>query len=192
LRWKTTLSKKQETARGTIKAQKTLLQMGISVTAESLSQCVGEGCVEEVSFFLTAGFSPNTKNKSGIPLLNIAARAGSRESIRFLIKSGAELNLQSDDRGTTALLDSVIGNNFDLVNDLLEAGADVNIKSKDGQTALIVAAGASEEKMVDALLKAGADPDISDSLGVSARKYAKLFNKSSIMSLFDIYAPQKS
>ncbi|MDR2718986.1 MAG: ankyrin repeat domain-containing protein [Treponema sp.] len=183
--------KKQEAARETLKAQKTLLQMGISVTGESLSQCVSEGRVEEVSLFLTAGFSPNARNKSGVPLLNIATRTGNREIIRFLIMAGAQLNLQADDRGTSALIDGVMGNYIDPVNDLINAGADVNIKSKDGQTALVVAAGACNEKMVEALLKAGADPDISDSLGVSARKYAKLFHQNAIIRLFDIYNPQK-
>jgi ankyrin repeat protein len=86
-------------------------------------------------------------------------------------------------------MDGVMGNHLELVNELIEAGADVNIKSKSGQTALTVAAGASEVKMTEALLKAGADPDITDSLGASARKYATLFRNSSIIDLFKTYAP---
>jgi hypothetical protein len=182
--------KKQEAARKTIKARDTLLQRGIPVTGDSLAQCAGEGSAEEVSLFFAAGFSPNTRNKTGVPLLNLAARAGNREVVRFLVMAGAQMNMQADDRGTSALIDGVISNNFNLVSDLIAAGADVNIKSKDGQTALIVAAGASEVKMTEALLKAGADPDITDSLGASARKYAALFHNSSIIELFNTYAPQ--
>ena len=183
--------KKQEAARGIIKAQETLLEMGIPVTGESLAQCVSEDRLQEVALFLAAGFSPDTRNKAGVPLLNIAARSGSREISRYLILAGAELNLQSDDRGTSALVDSVMGKDNDLVDDFIKAGADLNIKSKDGQTALVVAVGAGEEYMVEALLKAGADPDISDSLGASARKYAALFNKKTMVTLFETYAPQK-
>jgi ankyrin repeat protein len=51
-----------------------------------------------------------------------------------------------------------------------------------------VAVGAGNEKLVEILLKAGADPDISDSLGVSARKYAALFHKEPIVKLFETYA----
>ena len=184
--------KKQEAAREIIQAQETLLRMGIPVTGESLAKCAGEGRVEEVAHFLAAGFSPDTRNKAGVPLLHISARSGNREIIRYLILAGAELNMQSDDRGTSALMDSVMSKHYDLMTDLIQAVADLNIKSKDGQTALVVAVGAGDDQMVEALLRAGADPDISDSLGASARKYANLFNKKNMIDLFNTYAPLKT
>ena len=173
-----------------IKARETLLQMGIPVTGESLAACAGEGSIHEVSLFLAAGFSPDTRNKSGVPLLNLAARKGNAEILKLLIDSGAQLNLQSDDRGTSALLDSVMSKNHKTVGDLVKAGADLNIRSKDGQTALIVAVGAGNETVVETLLKAGADPDICDNMGVSARKYASLFHKAAITALFESCAAQ--
>jgi len=183
--------KKQEAAREIIRAQQTLLQMGVPVNGESLAHCAGDGRIREVSFFLAAGFSPDTRNKAGVPLLSIAARKGNREIVRYLIMAGAQLDLKADDRGTSALSDAVMGKHHEVVTDLINAGADINIRSKDGQTALIVAVGAADEKMVEALLKAGADPDISDSLGASARKYASLFRKKAILDLFQTYAPPK-
>jgi len=171
-----------------IKARDTLLQMGIPVTGEALAGCAGEGGIREVTLFLAAGFSPDTRNKAGVPLLNIAARKGNAEILRLLIHAGAQLNSQADDRGTSALIDSVMGKKYILVSDLVKAGAELNIRSKDGQTALVVAVGAGDEMMVETLLKAGADPDISDNMGVSARKYATLFRKSAITTLFDTYA----
>ena len=101
------------------------------------------------------------------------------------------MNLTAEDRGTTALIDSVMAQNLDIMDDLIKAGTDLNVKDKNGQTALIVAAGASREKMVEILLKAGSDPDIPDSLGVSARKYANLFRNEIILSLFNTIAPVK-
>ena len=180
--------KKQEAAKKIIKAQETLLGMGVPVTAESFAQCAAEGRIQEISYFLDAGFSPNIRNKAGIPLLNIAARNGNREATRFLIKANASLDLQADDRGSTALIDAVMGKHCEIVLELIGAGADLDLKTKDGQTALIVAVGAGDEKIVEALLKAGADPDISDSLGVSAKKYASLFKKEALIALFEAYA----
>ncbi|MDR0286271.1 MAG: ankyrin repeat domain-containing protein [Clostridiales bacterium] len=110
----------------------------------------------------------------------------------LLIQSGAQLNLQADDRGISALIESVMSKQYGMVSDLINAGADLNLKSKDGQTALVVAAGASDEKMVELLLKAGADPDIPYSLGASARKYAALFRNRVILELFDTWAPGKT
>jgi hypothetical protein len=156
-----------------------------------MAQCVDEGGLREVLFFLAAGFSPNTRNKDGVPLVNIAARNGNREIIRFLFSAGAQLDLQSGDRGTSALIDGVMGNYYDLVMDLIKAGVDPNLTSKDGQTALIVATGSGNAAMVEALLKAGANPDIPDSIGMSARKYATLFHKNNLVPIFETYAPQK-
>ena len=184
--------KKQEAARKVIRSQETLLRMGIPVTTESLANCTAEGRTKEISLFLTAGFSPNSRNKAGVHLLGIAARSGNLESVRFLLSNGVELNLQADDRGTSALIDSVMAKHLNIMLDLIAAGADLNIKSRDGQTALVVAVGAGDEKMVEALLAAGADPDITDSLGASARKYAMLFKKEAITTLFNTLAPPKA
>ena len=46
-------------------------------------------------------------------------------------------------------------------------------------------------ELVEALAKAGADPDITDSMGVSARKYAALFHKTIMIELFNACAPEK-
>jgi len=186
------VSKKQDDARHIIKAQENLLKTGVPVTVESLAQCVIEDHVEEISLFLTAGFSVNSRNNDGVPMLNIAARNGSRGVIHYLLKEGADVSLTAEDRGTTALIDSVMAKHQDIADDLIKAGTDLNVKDKNGQTALVVAAGASMEKMVELLLKAGADPDIPDSLGVSARKYASLFKNEKILALFDTIAPPKS
>jgi ankyrin repeat protein len=73
--------------------------------------------------------------------------------------------------------------------DLLAAGAEVNLKSKDGQSALVIAVGLNDEAAAEMLLKAGADPDMADNLGASARTYVRLFNKPGMVKLFEKYTP---
>ena len=174
-----------ETERASEKARNTLLKMGISVNVDSLVKCAADGCIHEISLFLAVGFSPDTLSSNGVPLLNIAARKGNRETLRLLILSGAQLDLLSHDRGSTALIDSVMGKHRTIAKDLIKAGADVNLSSKDGQSALIIAVGAGDATIAEALLEAGADPDFSDHLGVSARKYASLFHNKPIVELFE-------
>ncbi|MDR0589105.1 MAG: ankyrin repeat domain-containing protein [Spirochaetaceae bacterium] len=165
-------------------AKSALLDMGIPFSEESLEHCIQERKNQAVSYFIAAGFSPNARDKFGVPLLSLAARAGDRNIVKLLLNAGASVNLQAEDRGTTALIDSTAGKHIDIMELLLKAGADVNLKSKDGQSALIIAVGLNDEIAAGLLLKAGANADDPDSLGVSARKYALLFNKPVMMELF--------
>ncbi|MDR1109048.1 MAG: ankyrin repeat domain-containing protein [Spirochaetaceae bacterium] len=170
------------------RARQTLLDRGVPVSRESLEHCIEERNYEAVSCFIEAGFAPDSRDKAGVPLLILAARVGDRNIVRLLLQAGASVNLQAEDRGSTALIDSAAGKNIDIMRLLLDAGADVNLKSKDGQSALILAVGLNDEVSVEMLLKAGANPDESDSLGASARKYAQLFNKPAMLALFKTYA----
>jgi hypothetical protein len=184
--------KKQGLRRETGAARDVLLQMGISVTKESLVRCVREGAVRELVLFLAAGFSPDTRDEAGVALLHHAARTGNQEMLQTLVEAGAQVNFLAEDRGSSALLDAVMIRRPDMARILMDAGADVNLTSKDGQSALIIAAGAGDPSCVEMLLKAGADPDEPDALGASARKYAALFHNRDIQSLFDTYAPSKA
>jgi hypothetical protein len=183
---------KRETAREAARARETLLHMGVPVSADSLAACTSEGHLREVALFLAAGFSPDSQDRFGVPLLHLAVRGGHRETALLLLEAGAQVNLRSKDRGSSALIDCAMGKFHDIAADLLHAGADVNIKSKDGQSALILAVGSGDETMTEMLLKAGADPDDPDVLGASARKYASLFNKSGIIALFKTYAVSRT
>ena len=171
--------------KGSNSARETLLDMGIPVNDKSFADCVNEGQIKEVSLFMEAGFSPDTKDKNGVPLLCIAARSGNLEMLQLLLRSGAQVNQLAEDRGSTAIFDAALGKYENLVKVLIEAGADVNVQSKDNQTALIVAAGAGDDEIVEMLFKAGADPDIKDCLGSSARNYATLFGRSKMVALFN-------
>jgi hypothetical protein len=173
-------------------ARETLLERGIPLTAASLGQCIGERNLEATRLFLQAGFSPDTVDKAGVPLICLAARAGDREITALLLESGASVNCPAGDRGGGALIDAALGKYTDILGDLLGAGADPNAKSKDGQSALIIAVGLNDEPTVELLLKSGANVDDPDSLGVSARKYAALFNRPGMVKLFQTYAPPAS
>jgi ankyrin repeat protein len=169
------------------RAKYKLLEGGIPFTEEAMTNCVVGGNSEAVSLFIEAGYSPNIQDRFGVPLLNLAARMGDRKIAAILLKAGARLNQQAEDRLSSALLDAVAGSFHGIVKDLLAAGADVNLKSRDGQSALIIAVGLNDRDSAEMLLRAGADPDEPDKLGASARKYASLFNKPAMTALFNAY-----
>jgi hypothetical protein len=170
-------------------ARETLLEQGIPCTVASLGHCIGEKNLEAVKLFLRAGFSPDARDRAGVPLICLAARVGDREITALLLESGASVNAPAGDRGGGALIDAALGKHTDILGDLLGAGADPNAKSKDGQSALIIAVGLNDEPTVELLLKSGANVDDPDSLGVSARKYVALFNRPGMIRLFQTWAP---
>jgi hypothetical protein len=169
-------------------AKNELLDMGIPFNEVSFSDCVRSKKTAAVNLFLQAGFSANMRAGIGVPLLCLAVRAGDKELVNILLKAGADVNALSADRGGSALIDCALGKHRDIAELLLKAGADVNVKSKDGQSALIISVGMSDERLVEMLLKAGADVDEPDALGASAKKYALLFNKPKVLELFKKYA----
>ena len=89
------------------------------------------------------------------PLMR-AALDGNTETVKELIRRGADIN-QRDDNGRTALMFAVINSHYETMKALLEYGADVNAKSNTGGTALMGAALAGDLSMVQALLDKGAD-----------------------------------
>jgi hypothetical protein len=164
-------------------ARRELLELGISFRGDSCAEAVSEGNLHGVELFIRAGFSPDTRDKKGVPILCLAARTGHRGILNLLLSAGASIDMQSEDRGNTALMDAAAGGYVQIVEDLLGLGADVSLKSKNGQSALIISVGRNDLSISALLLAAGADPDDQDKLGFSARKYAALFHNPAMVAL---------
>lgn len=165
-------------------ARSGLLERGVSFHADAFAACASEGDVRAVGLFLDAGFPADSRDRGGVPVLCLAARARHRSVVELLLDSGASVNLQAEDRGYTALCDAAHTGNLDLADYLLKRGADPDLRSKDGQTALVIAVGRNDAALAGRLLEYGADPDLADKLGLSARKYAKLFHDPEMLKLF--------
>ena len=73
------------------------------------------------------------------------------------------------------LFDASHEGRIDIVRELLEAGADPNIKNEDGETALIIASSLGHYEIVKLLLEAGVDINIQNSYGNTALIRATLY-----------------
>jgi hypothetical protein len=170
-------------------ARAAILEMGISCHADSLAQCVRDGDTKAVELFLRAGFLPDARDKHGATLLCLATRNKRLAVAQLLLERGAELDLQSEDRGYSPLMDAVLVGATEFVDLFLSRGADPDLKSKDDQTALVIAVGRGDVETTRRLLDYGADADIADKLGLSARKYAALFKAPGMTALFGLRPP---
>jgi ankyrin repeat protein len=111
---------------------------------------------------LSAGKSGGVDDRGRTPLM-YAAGVGSPEAMRVLLADGADVNA-ADTFGVTALMFGT--RDISKVRLLLDAGARANDKSKQNQTALLIAAGNSGAiETVRLLVARGADPKITGAAG---------------------------
>jgi len=80
--------------------------------------------------------------------LHAAAYAGRTEAAGVLIDGGIAINQQGPVNGYTALHDAVWQNHGATVRVLLAGGADLTIRSKDGQTPLDLARSLHHKELV--------------------------------------------
>jgi ankyrin repeat protein len=121
----------------------------------AFTSAVAAGKMDIAGMLLDAGAKPD-EGASGLTPLQFAASAGNVEMIRFLVKRGANVNYGVKSGGQTALLSAIYGAHPEAVEALIELKADVNAKTKDGDTPLQAAMKGDQEDMVKILKAAGA------------------------------------
>jgi uncharacterized protein len=142
--------------------------------------------VDEVCSLIAAGADANVsiRSKAGNTPLSIAAHRQRKEIVKVLIDAGADVNLR-DKNGSTPLLKAIglidrpmaskllaeqMG--FDesakikeIAQILIDANADVNISTNEGQTPLLAAARHEYKDIVQMLIDANADVNMPDKYG---------------------------
>jgi ankyrin repeat protein len=134
-----------------------------------LIEVARRGNHKALNFLVANGADLSACNQEGENALLAAAKAD-RETIKILLKAGADPNSKKK-AGVTALMiasDYAAGSSIKL---LVKAGADVNARDKEGKTALMRVAG-SNSTAVKALIKAGASLDLQTKAGKTAVMYA--------------------
>lgn len=175
------LSKEEEET----EAREYIVNAGIGLSKENLALCVQEGKVDFVRRFLSLGYSPDTVNSKGISLLILAIRNKHREVAHLLMKAKADVNKISADRGSSALMEAAVQGDREMVQELIDRGADLDLRSKNGQTALMLAIGEGKSEIAQLLIHQGADLNAVDALGMTAKKYAELFKQRETLSLIE-------
>ncbi|MBE0612829.1 MAG: ankyrin repeat domain-containing protein [Burkholderiales bacterium] len=129
--------------------------------SDLLFDAVVAGDVDRARKLLAAGADCNQRNADGATALMLAAHAGNLELVNALIAAGADVNA-TDERGwgplTKAVYNADLDRGFaDIVQILIDAGADLEAPIGFGVRPLMLAAGYGETAVVESLLKAGAD-----------------------------------
>lgn len=167
---------------GDLESLELLISKGVDVNVDMgrpLREASRRGNIEIITSLINAGANVNPPTLSGsyeTPLI-AATEKGNIEVVKFLIQSGANLNvtvniikfsppqyrlpIASDYKVIsehTALMIASKYNDLEIVNVLLEAGADVNQRTeKRGDTALSLAVDYGHIEIVETLIAKGAD-----------------------------------
>jgi ankyrin repeat protein len=116
-----------------------------------------EGYADIVKKLLSAGSMINIQDNEGDSALMSAAKSGNTDIARILINSGAVVDLE-DNCGRTSLTWAILRcDSPETVKELISAGANVNIKTRDGQSILEKAKALQKEAMIELLINAGAE-----------------------------------
>ena len=115
-----------------------------------------EGHVEIFKFLVGKGANVNAKDNDGNTPLHLAAKKGCTEIVELLIQQevGVPININS------LLYLAVEGGHTGLVRLLIEKGADIHAKYRDGNTPLHIAVEKEYIEIVKILLEKGADINI--------------------------------
>jgi ankyrin repeat protein len=147
-------------------------QGGITALMEASRR--GKTHHEVAAALIRAGAEINVQDPYGVTPLLFAAISGSPETIRMLLKSGANVKAKDVD-GRTALIETLTTENDlppETIEELIEAGSEVNVRICGGLTPLMIAA-AGNSRILRAIIRAGADLNATDDRGETALRWAK-------------------
>ncbi len=168
-------------ARGQTEIVKLFLASGMSPNTQRgemtalLEACRrGKTHNEIAAALIEAGAEINSRDPYGVTPLIFAAISGSPETMRLLMSRGSDVKAKDVD-GRTALIEVLTTENEmppEMVEDLIRAGADVNVRIYGGMTPLMIAAGGNP-RILRALIEAGADLNARDDQGATPLRWAK-------------------
>lgn len=170
-----------------LEAKGALVERGLEVTKTAMIEAVVNGDAQSTELFMKAGFSADTTDRKGVPLICLSVRSNHYSTLDVLLRHGADINLKSQDRDNTALMDAAAEGNDEMIQELIERGAQLDCQSRNGQTALILAIGKGADSSARLLIEAGADAFIADKLGMSAFMYAQLFGRKEVQQLIETH-----
>jgi len=129
-----------------------------------------EGNVAMLELFHKHGAGIDLSNRYDEQAIHMAAWKGHLEAVKWLLGHGASVDRQGPHWG--ALHYAAFADRHEVVRLLIENGSDINARTPNGSTALMMTAREGRELVAGLLLEAGADPALTNESGDSALTWA--------------------
>jgi len=168
----------QQVRAGRTDIVKLYLAAGISPDGQDLGftpllEAARRGFSETALALIKSGADVNAKDPYGVTALMFCLIAGSKDVALELIGKGADVDSRDVD-GRTALVEALTSENEippEVIETLVQTGADVNVRLAGGLTPLMLAA-SGDPRVVRILVEAGADVKARDENGVGVLERA--------------------
>lgn len=123
----------------------------------AIDTAAAAGKCQVLDELLAAGAQADPKSiQFGFTPLSLAAKAGASACVRSLLAKKVRLDVRTEPGGDTALIMAAYGGHLEVVQMLVENGADTQLKNKDGDTPLRAAEGFSNVSVANYLRSQGA------------------------------------
>jgi ankyrin repeat protein len=120
-----------------------------------LTSAAAAGYQEVVTILVKAGADLKAETYGLTPLM-FAVSSRKPETVRLLVELGAPVDQVSSMSGQTALFSAIYAGSAELVQTLIDLKANVNFKTKDGDTPIKAAQKGDQTDIIDLLKTAGA------------------------------------
>ena len=128
----------------------------------------------------------NIPRAPGAPAIFASVMDGDLAAVQAILKADPDAPQARDRAGNTPLMMAVIfgPERQEIIDLLIEKGADVNAQNKHGGNVLARAAHFGHKDLVRQLLGLGADPSVKDEAGQDAAAWARMNGHDDIAALF--------
>jgi len=180
--------------RGNQAIARRLLNAGADVTGRFANKETPVECAErEGHKELAAYLKKRVKHLAAcMDILEVVAR-GDHERIKEIVDQVPNsVNVHSKKSRWTPLLIAVRAQQLEIAETLLQHGADVHGRSKEGKAAIAYAVDLDDLAMVKVLLEGGARIDQVDATGIDLREYASGQGRDAIVQFIDSFRDQQA
>lgn len=176
-----------------------LIDLGadVNLTTESgftpLMASAGRNNIAIAELLIEKGADIEARDDDDINALVYASTYNNEEMVKFLLEKGADANTvckienEHIDISPTPLMNAAYRGNTNIINMLLENGADINYTTDYGMTALMMASSFNQFEAAKVLLENNADTSVTDEYGRTALDLAKSEDYKDIVELLEKY-----
>lgn len=130
-----------------------LLRVSFAAAESDLTAAIESGNIDQIKGLLaSAPESINQKDESGLAPLHVAARSDQLEVAKYLLESGADVEVRNQYGRTPLLCVAFMTGSVEMATLLIEHGADINAADAQGATPLKLAAWRGYRGLINLLL----------------------------------------